>query len=157
MHYVKMAFSACFFLLIGNKHIALADEHPGFREPIRQEFILQNGEPDYQFTNPFIFRRGTWVQVALDEDAELLICVSARSRGGCVFTNEAPGEIWGAGITPNCQGAGTLALTFEVHRDPEPYAFVYFVDGLATLNREEAERWANETPGCTFDTVDEEW
>ncbi len=126
-------------------------------EPYEQTFFITNSPPERFIEQPHVFREGTWVQFDTDPQGNLLICVAGHMMGDCIFTHEPPGSIYNVFLTPNCQGDGTIAFTYEVQRDPEPNIPIYFVDGYATFDRDEAEAWANETPGCTFDTIDEEW
>ncbi len=137
------------FVLLPLAALAHDETEPVPPEPFEQVMIFRSGAKDIQFVHPFVFRWGTWVQFDEDENGDLLICLTAHAIGDCLFTYEPPGTIWGVELVPHCQDE-TLALSFEVLRDPEPSIFIYFNDGMVTLDRAEAEQMIEPFPECQF-------
>ncbi len=153
----RITLAAALLVALSANSLAKPDGNFPPVEPYERAGFITNMSSESILWTPFVFREGTWIQLDTDDEGNLLICVAGHGMGDCVFTHEPPGNLVSASLIPNCQGDGTIAFTFEVLRDPEPDILVYFVDGWATFDRDEAETWANETPGCTFDTIDEEW
>lgn len=114
------------------------------------EVLIQALSEEEQFKFPYVFNGGASVQLDEDENGDLLVCVIAAGLGDCLFTHDAPGEIVSVEQVLHCS-VNTLALSYEVRRSKGPSVVIYFNDGRFTLDRDEADAWFRETPGCVLD------
>lgn len=93
------------------------------------------------------FDSGASILMDVDDGGELVVCVLAQGGGDCVFAHQGPGLIGAVEQLPHCLN-NTVALSFEIERDYGPSITVYYKDGAATLDRDQAREWFEETPGC---------